>query len=80
MDRAVLDAYGWHDISTDCEFRLDYAIDEDEWSRRKKPTSIAGPTPPATRSSPASWNSTPPVPLRKPARGRQRLVEYGPGE
>ena len=56
MDRAVLDAYGWHDIPTDCEFRLDYAIDEDEWSRRKKPTSIAGPTPPATKSSPASWN------------------------
>ena len=37
MDRAVLDAYGWHDIPTDCEFRLDYAIDEEEWGRRKKP-------------------------------------------
>ena len=24
MDRAVLDAYGWADISTDCEFLLDY--------------------------------------------------------
>ena len=37
MDRAVLDAYGWHDIPTDCEFLLDYAIDEEEWGRRKKP-------------------------------------------
>ena len=37
MDRAVLDAYGWRDIPTDCEFRLDYAIDEEEWGRRKKP-------------------------------------------
>ena len=37
MDRAILDAYGWNDIPTDCEFLLDYAIDEEEWSRRKKP-------------------------------------------
>ena len=37
MDRAVLDAYGWRDLATDCEFLLDYAIDEEEWSRRKKP-------------------------------------------
>ena len=37
MDRAVLDIYGWHDIPTNCEFLLDYAIDEEEWSRRKKP-------------------------------------------
>jgi len=36
MDRAVLDAYRWTDISTDCEFLLDYEIDEDEWSPRKK--------------------------------------------
>ena len=37
MDRAVLDAYGWTDISTDCEFLLDYEIDEEEWGNRKKP-------------------------------------------
>ena len=37
MDRAVLDAYGWCDSPTDCEFLLDYAIDEEEWGRRKKP-------------------------------------------
>ena len=37
MDRAVLDAYGWHDIPTDCEFLLDYEIDEEEWGARKKP-------------------------------------------
>ena len=38
MDRAVLDAYGWTDIPTDCEFLLDYEIDEEEQaSTRKKP-------------------------------------------
>lgn len=37
MDRAVLDAYGWHDIPTDCEFLLDYSIDETEWGNKRKP-------------------------------------------
>lgn len=37
MDRAVLDAYGWSDINTDCEFILDYEIDEEEWGDKKKP-------------------------------------------
>ena len=37
MDRAVLDAYGWADISTDCEFLLDYEIDEETWGNKKKP-------------------------------------------
>ncbi len=37
MDRAVLYAYGWEDISTDCEFLLDYEIDEEEWGNKKKP-------------------------------------------
>jgi hypothetical protein len=37
MDRAVLDAYGWHDIGTDCEFLLDYEIDQEEWGDKKKP-------------------------------------------
>jgi hypothetical protein len=37
MDRAVLDAYGWTDVPTDCEFLLDYEIDEDEWGTKKKP-------------------------------------------
>ena len=37
MDRAVLDAYGWTDIPTDCRFLLDYEIDETTWGRKKKP-------------------------------------------
>ena len=37
MDRAVLDAYGWNDIPTDCEFLLDYEIDEEGWGNKKKP-------------------------------------------
>lgn len=40
MDRAVLDAYGWRDIPTDCEFLLDYEQDDEETgtvSRKRKP-------------------------------------------
>ena len=37
MDRAVLDVYGWDDVPTDCEFLLDYEIDEETWGRKKKP-------------------------------------------
>ena len=37
MDRAVLDAYGWNDIPTECDFLLDYEIDEATWGRKKKP-------------------------------------------
>ncbi|MEO7718438.1 MAG: type IIL restriction-modification enzyme MmeI [Capsulimonas sp.] len=38
MDRAVLDAYGWRDIPTECEFILDYEEEDEETSsRRKKP-------------------------------------------
>ena len=36
-DRAVPDAYGWADIITDCEFLLDYEIDEETWGKKKKP-------------------------------------------
>ena len=37
IDRAVLDAYGWTDVPTDCEFLLDFEIDEEEYRRKKKP-------------------------------------------
>ena len=37
MDRAVLNAYGWPDIPTHCEFLLDYEIDEEAWGTKKKP-------------------------------------------
>ncbi len=37
VDRAALDAYGWSDIPTSCEFLLDYEIDEEEWGTKKKP-------------------------------------------
>ena len=36
MDRAVLNAYGWQDISTDCTFVLDYEDEENSSGRRKK--------------------------------------------
>jgi hypothetical protein len=37
MDRAVLNAYGWGDIASDCEFRLDHEDDEDEPESKQKP-------------------------------------------
>ncbi len=37
LDRAVLDAYGWSDIKTDCEFFLDSEINQEEWGDKKKP-------------------------------------------
>jgi hypothetical protein len=37
MDHAVLDAYGWSDIQTECKFLLDYDIDEEEWGDKKRP-------------------------------------------
>ena len=40
MDRAVLTAYGWQDIPTDCKFLLDYEDEDEEETtgrQRKKP-------------------------------------------
>ncbi len=45
MDRAVLDAYGWPDIPTGCEYLLDYEIDEATWGRKKKPYRYRWPDP-----------------------------------
>ena len=40
MDRAVLDAYGWSDIPADCDFLLNYEIDEEEWGNKEKALSL----------------------------------------
>ena len=45
MDRAVLDTYGWTDIPTDCDYLLDYEIDEATWGRKKKPYRYRWPDP-----------------------------------
>ena len=37
MDHAVLNAYGWGKIPVSLKFLPDYAINEEEWGRRKKP-------------------------------------------
>ena len=36
MDRAVLDAYGWTDIPTDCEFIPEHEDEDDEGSSRRR--------------------------------------------
>ncbi len=44
MDRAVLHAYGWTDIPTECEFLLDWEDEEDTGGgRRKKPWRLRWP-------------------------------------
>lgn len=37
LDRAVLAAYGWSEVKTDCEFLLDHEMDEEELGNKKKP-------------------------------------------
>lgn len=37
IDRAVLDAYGWTDISAECDFVLERSSDDHSSGRRKKP-------------------------------------------
>ena len=36
MDCAALQAYGWGDIPTGCEFLLDYEIDEEEMGQKEE--------------------------------------------
>lgn len=67
MDRAVLEAYGWTDIPTDCEFLLDYEIEGG--GGRRGLTVTAGQITSGTRSSGAFSNSMANVPPR-----RSRLV------
>ena len=45
MDRAVLEAYDWNDIAADCEFVLDYEIDEETWGKKRKPWRYRWPGP-----------------------------------
>ena len=33
----MLDAYGWDDIAPECEFLMDYEVDDDASGRKKKP-------------------------------------------
>ena len=43
MDRAVLNAYDWSDLPTDCDFLLDYAIDEAPEAAGRYPAATAWP-------------------------------------
>lgn len=46
MDRAVLDAYGWSDIPTACDFELEWEDEEEDGrSRRRKPWRYRWPEP-----------------------------------
>ena len=65
MDRAVLDAYGWSDIPTDCDLLLDYAIDEASWGRKKKPCRYRWPDEVRDESA-----RPPACPQRRPRRRR----------
>ena len=76
MDQAVLDTYGWSNIPTDCDFLLDYEIDETTWGRKKKPYRYrCGPTPSGTKSLPASSPSTPNALRTRPAAARPTCAQ-----
>ena len=64
MDRAVLDAYGWTDINTACDFWVNYETGGGAAAERNL-TGTNGPTTFGTRSSVAFSNSTPNVPPRR---------------
>ena len=53
MDRAVLDAYGWTDIPIDCEFLLDYEIEEEGVGQQEEAVPL-----PLARRSPQRRAST----------------------
>ena len=62
MDRAVLDACDWSDISIACDLLLDYEIDEAAWGSKKKPC--------RSTECPAAWKcaaeSRPQMPSSRP--------------
>ena len=86
MDRAVLDAYGWTDIPTDCEFLLDYEIDEEEWGNKKKPWRYRWPDDVRDEVLARLLDSTPsarrrrraPAPLRQRRAARKRPAKRAP--
>lgn len=78
MDRAVLDAYGWGDIATACEFELEW---EDEGAERVgrgggSLIGCAGPSRSATRCWPACWRSTRHGRRRSASGGSYRAKPY----
>lgn len=75
MDEAVLAAYGWSDLPTTCDFFLDYEIDDEESSTKKKPYRFRFPDPVrdellsrlfALNSLRSQSESPPPKPPRSP--------------
>ena len=75
MDRAVLDAYDWTDIPTDCDFLLDYEIDEEPLGA---PEEEALPLPLAGRR-PRRGACPPPRPQRRTRRLRKPVPVPHPG-
>ena len=67
VDRAVLDAYGWTDIPTDCEFLLDYEIDEATLGPQEEALPL-----PLARPRPRRGARPPPRPQRRTRCGRGR--------
>jgi hypothetical protein len=43
VDRSVLEAYGWGDLPTDCEFLLEYELDETTLANKRKPYRLRWP-------------------------------------
>ena len=67
MDRAVLEAYGWHDLAARAAPIFLDETNEDDHTYR---AACSGPPTSATKSSPASSRSTPNATPRSPPRHR----------
>lgn len=85
MDRAVLAAYGWADVPTECAFLLDYEDEEedDEGGKRKKTsanawsTSSASTSPAPSRGAVGSWGRTRLKPAESSFRSRRGFRARG---
>ena len=68
MDKAVLEAYGWHDLaeSATCEFLLDYEEDEEDEEVQRPPTSQEALALPLARRPPRR-GTRPPARTQSPA-------------
>jgi hypothetical protein len=74
MDRAVLNAYGWHDIDTTCGFALDY-LDADPDDLPPQPKTAS---PPVTSSSPPPTKPPPSIASSAPANANSPGATAGP--
>ena len=78
MDRAVLDAYGWHDLQPVCEFFPEFDDEDDEESESAAEALSLSPARRRPRRSPGALTGTQPGARRHPRRARCRSAKTSP--